>query len=128
MAFRVMATASSEMCVECATVHKGGKRSLIDQRAVVFGDVLQAGEAVDELRGQNGIANAQRRKENLAERADVDNAPVLIEVLETRKRRAVVSELRIVVVFDDPRLQPDCALQQQKTAAKRHACTERKLA
>ncbi len=50
--------------------------------------------------GQDRITNAQRRKQDLAERAYIDDA-LRVERMQRRDRRAIIAELAVIIILDD---------------------------
>src|ERR1700744_4672182 len=62
-----------------------------------------ASELVDQSRGDDNVADAERRIENLAEGADVDDG-IVRTPRESVRRPPDEVKLGIVIVFDDPTL------------------------
>ena len=63
--------------------------------------VAQPAQLVDQRTRRDDVAEPQRRRQALRDRADVDHAAALVEALQRRHRRAGVQVLGFVVVFDD---------------------------
>ena len=65
-------------------------------------DAIPGWAAIEKRVGDHGIAEPQRREQHFAECAGVDEAPACIETLQTRQRRRTVTQLGVVVIFNDP--------------------------
>src|SRR3954453_14467316 len=55
----------------------------------------------DQLFRHHDVAEPQRRKEDLAHRARVDDTAAIIEPLQTRQRRSIKTELGVVIILQD---------------------------
>ena len=80
-----------------------GERGLQRKRGPARRHRARRGERVDQRVRDDDPGHAQARRERLAERADVQHARS-VETLQCGQRRAVVAELRVVVVLDDVRV------------------------
>jgi hypothetical protein len=127
LALRILFTTTPQVGVKGAAFQKIGQRRLIDQRTVVVSDRLQCSESLYQRRRQYDIALPQRREKRLAERADVNNPAILIQASKARLWRAGITELRIVIVFDNPRPGITGCSQKREPAAQRHAGAKWKL-
>ena len=63
--------------------------------------VAQHAQLLHQRARRDDVAQAQRRRQALRDRADVDDAAALVEALQRRHRRAGVQVLGLVVVFDE---------------------------
>src|SRR5579883_1419886 len=92
MPFGVMAAATAQVRIESPAFHKLGQGGLVHQWAMVFSNMLQAGKSIDQPRRENHVTNPERRKQDFAKCADVNDTPVFIEILEAGQRRIAVAE------------------------------------
>ncbi|KAG1257555.1 hypothetical protein G6F66_014683 [Rhizopus arrhizus] len=77
-------------------------RQLQDLRRVPVQEAARIGKGADQLGGQRNVAHPQARIERLAEGADIERALILVQALHAGRRQALVVELAVVIVFDDP--------------------------
>jgi hypothetical protein len=63
-------------------------------------------ERSHEVFGDDDVAEAESREQNLAERPDVDDAGIPIEALERCDGEALEAILAVVVILDNPRSGP----------------------
>src|ERR1700733_6120710 len=75
----------------------------------------------------HNIADAQRGKQYLAKRSDIDNALMIVEALERGDWRAFVPILAVIVVFDNPGSVLLGPLQKLQPARGAHRHTQWKL-
>ena len=80
------------------------EHALCEQRSVAVCDVLRIDEGADERFGHDRVRDAQPRKQDLVEAADVDHASVRIHALERGDRPTFVAIVAVVVVFENVRL------------------------
>ncbi|MNH05052.1 hypothetical protein D3C79_643650 [compost metagenome] len=92
----------SHMGVVVAVVHEARQGQLQDLRRVSVDNAARRTERRHQLRWQHHVADAQAGIEGLAEGADVEGALVAVQALHAGGRQAVVVELAVVVVLDDP--------------------------
>ena len=114
MSCRVFSTAATDVRVKRAALEEQSERGLIEQRQVIVVEVLQLDELVDERIRNDDVSESQRREENFAECAGVNEASASIEALQTRQRRRAVAQFRVVVVLDDPRAIPRREVDQRE--------------
>src|SRR5690606_4471220 len=93
----------AQMTREVSAVHELRNRRLQERRRYAAGYVLGGGKRVDHPGGQDQVGEAERRKEDLAERPGIDHASRPIESLDRRERPAQIAELAVVIILDDPR-------------------------
>ena len=91
------------MTVEFPAFEEVRERVLLDPRRALVGEQLVVAEGVEEARGHDQPAEAQRGRERLAGRAGIEHA-VGLEALERADGRAVVAVLGVVVVLDRERV------------------------
>src|SRR5690606_24193629 len=96
----------AQMTREVSAVHELRNRRLQERRRYAAGYVLGGGKRADHPGGQDQVGEAERRKENLAERPRIDHAPRPIESLDRRERPAQIAELAVVIILDDPGVSP----------------------
>src|SRR5258708_3027297 len=60
-------------------------------------------KALNEIWWDYDVPEAQRRKQDLAERSNVYHSRTAIESLQRRNRHALITIFTVVIVFDDPR-------------------------
>src|SRR5262249_7128172 len=95
---------SSNVTRKMSLLEEISERDLIEARGAKSRDERLLSERVDERLRHDQVAEAERGKENLAERADVDDAACPVEAPQRRQRRALVPELAVVIVLEDPRI------------------------
>src|SRR5260370_8599822 len=81
-------------------------------------------KVLDEGGGSDDRARLKRRKQNLAERADVDHPRGMVEALERCYGFAVVAILAVIVVLDNPGSRALGPLKQLKTTGSAHRRSE----
>ncbi len=112
-----------EMPVE----HEFEHDRLDQRRALPVGEVAGAGEGRDQIFRQHRVAEPQRGEQQLAERAEIDDAPGAVEPLERRQHAAGRLELAFVIVLDNPDALPRGPGEQRRAARQRHRHSERVL-
>jgi hypothetical protein len=95
---------------------------------MVVHDGAQIGEALHKADWQNGITDPQGREQDLAHRADIDNPARRIQAVQARQWRPCVAKLGIVVVFDNPGVEPRRQIDKRQPPGNRQASPGRKLA
>ena len=88
--------------------------------------VPQPHERRHQRRRHHGEAQAQRRRQSLAERAAVDHPAGAIERGQRRQRMAAPAELRIAVVLQDPGIGAARPVEQRQPPADRQRAAQRR--
>ena len=88
---------------------------------------LAASTTLAKVRRHDEEAEAQRRKQRLAEAADIDHATVDVETVQAGNGPRAEAELAVVVVLDDPRARGARPCQQRQPPRQAHGHAERKL-
>ena len=99
---------------------------LVGRRGVAVQQDARAHEWPHQVGRHDGVPQPQRRKEHLAEGAEVDDA-IGFESLHGRERVPGVAHLAVVVVFDDPCAGFPRPLQQRRPSPQAHRHAERVL-
>src|SRR5260370_21316230 len=81
-------------------------------------------KVLDEVGGNDDIGDRQRRKQDLAERTDVDHPRGMVEALQRCYGFAVVAILAVIVVLDNPGSRALGPLKQLKTTGSAHRRSE----
>ncbi len=87
----VLAPATTHVGIEGAALEKERQRRLIEQRQVVVVEMLERDEALEQRFGHHDVAEPQRGKEELAERAGVDDPAAVVQALQTGQRTSAVA-------------------------------------
>src|SRR5215813_15257339 len=90
-------------------------------------DRARANESINEVRRSNDVTDANRRKQYLAERSDVDDALLSVETLQCSQRLAQVTKLAVVIVLYDPCACLRGEAQQFESTAQRQSHSQRIL-
>src|SRR6266700_4917728 len=88
---------------------------------------LRTGERIDQRRGNDEVADAQRREQRLVEATGVQDASASAHPIQGWHRMAVIPEFALVVVFENPRIVPDGPFEKRLSALDRHDGTRRTL-
>ena len=110
-----------------AAVDELVQRRLVDERRPLPRDFDGLLKRRSEPFGHDDVADTNRWEERLAERAEVDHAATLVQPLQRRQRAAVIPELAVVIVLEDPGLARGGPPKQFKPARERHGHAERIL-
>src|SRR6476661_3523071 len=114
--FAVNTSHPPDVASEVTLLEKIGERGLIEPRRTEAGDQRLLAECVDNRRWNDDVSEPQRRKEDLAEGADVDHASGTIETAERGQRRSLVAKLAVVIVLENPSISFFRPLQQLQPA------------
>ena len=101
--------------------------SCASKGAVPIGSLLGGAERDVRPRRSNDESEAERRKQALRERSDVEDGFAAIERLQRIQRPIAEAELCVVVVLDHDSAAPLREFQQRGPARRRHDGAERKL-
>src|SRR2546428_11163297 len=94
---------------------------------MIVAEMLELDEAIEQRIRHNDVSEAKGREQNFAECAGVNEAIASVETLQTRKWGSAVSQLRVVVVFDDPRSVARGEVEQREPARERERHASWKL-
>ena len=116
----------SQMTVEIAARDELGQRQLGQPRSSDRGREEVIRDRLDEARGQNRPADANRRREQRARTADVGHV-LGGQRLQCSRRRVVIPEVRVVVVLDYQPVPGGGPLDERPPALRSEGHAERKL-
>src|SRR5690348_1938643 len=91
------------MAREVPLDHEVRNDHLVEQRWARSKQFCDALEALEFGCRHDQIAQTQAGTQDLAERARIKDAPGIIQALERRERTAVITELAVIIILDDPR-------------------------
>jgi ABC-type uncharacterized transport system substrate-binding protein len=91
------------MAREVPLDHEVGNDHLVEQRWARSKQFCDALEALEFGWRYDQIAQTQTGTQDLAERARIKDSAGIIQALKRRERTAVVTELAVIIILDDPR-------------------------
>src|SRR5512141_3498154 len=86
-----------------ALSHELGEHCLDRCRCVKPRNGARGRECWNECPRHNDVCDSDGREEHFAERAPVDDAPVVIDSLKCLKRSTAITELAEIIVLENPR-------------------------
>jgi hypothetical protein len=126
-AFGIEKTHATNVAGEVAFAEKVGEDRLIEMRRADVHGVTHGKKGIDEVGGNDEIADAESGEEHFAESTNVDDARRVIETLERGDGLSFVAKLGIVVIFDDPGTNLMSPVQQLKPTRSAHGYAQGKL-
>ena len=112
----------SEVSIEVTCRDEVGECRLVDRRHA-DAPAARLRHRLDERGRQHEPCDVQTRRERLARSASVDDT-TRVETLHRTNRLAVVAELTVVVVLDDPTIAPSRPLDERDSPCRRHRHSE----
>src|SRR5438552_448024 len=94
---------SADVSREVALTDEVGQHCLKKSGRADVGGEPNHEKSLNQIRWNNDVAEAQRWKQDFAERADVDHSRTTIETLQRGNGQALIAIFAIIVIFDDPR-------------------------
>ena len=128
LAAGIEAAHAAEVGGEEALADEVGERRLEEERRILSGDADRRLEALDELRRDDDVGDAERREHRLRQRADIDDAAAVVQALHRRDRMPAEAILAVVVVLDDPGVVLLGDMEEAEAHVHRHHQAERPLA
>src|SRR5690606_33081278 len=99
--FAIDAPHPADMPAEMPLEDEAGERFLVEGTAMAPGYGADGGQGFDQRLGRDDEANAQCRKQHLAEGADIDDPVAALEALERRDLPPLIAVLAGVIDLDD---------------------------
>src|SRR5215467_12067400 len=100
--FHVKRAHAANVAGEVALSNKISQGSLLDEGRTPIRNPTCCQKGIDQVLGNNQVAESKRRKEHLAKSAYIDDSAISIQALERWNRLTLVAVLAVKVILDNP--------------------------
>src|SRR5215467_6975130 len=100
--FHVKRAHATNVAGEVPLSNKISQSGLLNERRTPIRNPACCQKGIDEVLGNNQVAESKRRKEHLAKSAYIDDSAISIQALERRNRLTLVAVLAVKVILDNP--------------------------
>src|SRR5215471_9387227 len=100
--FHVKRAHATNVAGEVPLSNKISQSGLLNERRTPIRNPACCQKGIDEVLGNNQVAESKRRKEHLAKSAYIDDSAISIQALERWNRLTLVAVLAVKVILDDP--------------------------